>query len=124
MSEAFGSRLAAAVAARGPLCVGIDPHLPLLRDWGLPDDPAGLARFAAHRGGRAGRPGGRAQAAVGVLRAASAAAGSRCWSGCCAGIRAAGALVLLDVKRGDIGSTMAGYADAYLDPASPLAATR
>jgi orotidine-5'-phosphate decarboxylase len=35
--------------------------------------------------------------------------------------RAAGALVLADVKRGDIGSTMAGYAQAYLDPASPLA---
>jgi orotidine-5'-phosphate decarboxylase len=35
--------------------------------------------------------------------------------------RAAGALVLLDVKRGDIGSTSQAYADAYLDPASPLA---
>jgi orotidine-5'-phosphate decarboxylase len=34
--------------------------------------------------------------------------------------RAAGALVLLDVKRGDIGSTSQAYADAYLDPASPL----
>ncbi len=39
-----------------------------------------------------------------------------------AACRAAGALVLLDVKRGDIGSTMAAYARAYLDPASPLAA--
>ena len=36
--------------------------------------------------------------------------------------RDAGALVLLDVKRGDIGSTMAAYASAYLDPASPLRA--
>ena len=34
--------------------------------------------------------------------------------------RAAGALVLLDVKRGDIGSTSEAYADAYLDPSSPL----
>src|SRR6185503_7498604 len=31
-------------------------------------------------------------------------------------------LVLLDVKRGDIGSTMQGYADAYLAPRAPLAA--
>jgi orotidine-5'-phosphate decarboxylase len=38
-----------------------------------------------------------------------------------AGARAAGALVLLDVKRGDIGTTMAAYARAYLDPSSPLA---
>ena len=36
--------------------------------------------------------------------------------------REAGALVLLDVKRGDIGSTTQAYADAYLDPASPLGA--
>jgi orotidine-5'-phosphate decarboxylase len=36
--------------------------------------------------------------------------------------REAGALVLLDVKRGDIGSTSQAYADAYLDPSSPLAA--
>jgi len=33
-----------------------------------------------------------------------------------------GALVLLDVKRGDIGSTSEAYAEAYLDPASPIAA--
>ena len=31
-------------------------------------------------------------------------------------------LVLLDVKRGDIGSTMQGYAEAYLAPGAPLAA--
>jgi orotidine-5'-phosphate decarboxylase len=36
--------------------------------------------------------------------------------------REAGALVLLDVKRGDIGSTMAAYASAYLDPVSSLCA--
>src|SRR5256885_6427063 len=31
-------------------------------------------------------------------------------------------MVLLDVKRGDIGSTMTAYADAYLTDGSPLAA--
>ena len=45
MRAPFGERLAEAVAARGPLCVGIDPHVPLLADWGLPDTPDGLARF-------------------------------------------------------------------------------
>jgi len=34
--------------------------------------------------------------------------------------RDAGALVVMDAKRGDIGSTMAAYADAFLDPASAL----
>ena len=37
------------------------------------------------------------------------------------GCREQGALVVLDVKRGDIGSTVQAYADAYLDPTSPLA---
>src|SRR5262245_18775640 len=45
-SQPFGARLAAAQAARGPLCVGIDPHASLLYAWGLPDDAAGLAVFA------------------------------------------------------------------------------
>ncbi len=34
---------------------------------------------------------------------------------------ATGTLVVVDAKRGDIGSTMAGYADAYLRDGSPLA---
>lgn len=37
-------------------------------------------------------------------------------------MRAAGVLVLADAKRGDIGSTMAAYARAWLDDASPLCA--
>jgi orotidine-5'-phosphate decarboxylase len=36
-------------------------------------------------------------------------------------LRSAGTLVLLDVKRGDIGSTMDAYAHAYLDQQAPLA---
>lgn len=115
----FGERFAAAVADRGPFCVGIDPHAALLHEWGLGDDVAGLERFALavveaiaplcalvkpqsafyERFGSRG---------VAVLERVVAEA------------KAAGALVLMDVKRGDIGSTSAAYADAYLDPASPL----
>ena len=36
--------------------------------------------------------------------------------------RGSASQVILDAKRGDIGSTMAGYADAYLRDGSPLAA--
>jgi orotidine-5'-phosphate decarboxylase len=39
-----------------------------------------------------------------------------------ASARAAGALVILDAKRGDLSSTVQGYADAYLRTDSPLAA--
>jgi len=117
--ETFGSRLHRAIAERGPLCIGIDPHPALLARWGLSDDVAGLELF--------GRSVVDALAErVAVVKPQSAffeRFGSR-GIGVLESIirqsRKAGALVLLDVKRGDIGSTMAAYASAYLDPASPL----
>ena len=44
--EPFGARLRHTMDARGPLCVGIDPHPELLEAWGLPIDVDGLARFS------------------------------------------------------------------------------
>jgi len=117
----FGTRLHAAIAARGPLCAGIDPHAALLREWGLDDDVAGLERFALTAvEGLAPN--------VSVVKPQSAfyerfgSRGIAVLERVVAESRAAGALVLLDVKRGDIGSTSQAYADAYLDPSSPLAA--
>jgi orotidine-5'-phosphate decarboxylase len=103
------------------LCVGIDPHPGLLSAWGLAHDPAGLERFALTCvEALAGE--------VAVLKPQSAffeAYGSRgiaVLERVIAESRDAGALVLLDVKRGDIGSTMAAYAAAYLSAGAPLAA--
>lgn len=116
----FGTRLSAAVAARGPVCVGIDPHPDLLEGWGLPVSAAGLERFA--------RTAAQALGPVcSIVKPQSAfferfgSAGIATLERTIADLRAAGALVLLDVKRGDIGSTSQAYADAYLDPTSPLA---
>ena len=116
----FGARLHAAIRDRGPLCAGIDPHAGLLHDWGLDDDVAGLERFAM-TAAEALAP------RLAVVKPQSAfyerfgsrgiAVLERLVTTC----RAAGALVLLDVKRGDIGSTSQAYADAYLDQSSPLA---
>jgi orotidine-5'-phosphate decarboxylase len=116
----FGERLHQAVQTRGPLCAGIDPHAALLHDWGLDDDLAGLERFALTAGELLAPR-------VAVVKPQSAfyerfgsrgiAVLERLVSVC----RDAGALVLLDVKRGDIGSTSQAYAEAYLDPSSPLA---
>jgi orotidine-5'-phosphate decarboxylase len=117
----FGRRLADAVAEHGPLCVGIDPHRGLLAAWGLSDDRAGLERFA--RGAMAALAG-----QVALVKPQSAfferhgSAGVAVLERVLADARDAGTLVLLDVKRGDIGSTMGGYADAYLTDGSPLAA--
>ncbi|MEU0314700.1 orotidine-5'-phosphate decarboxylase [Nocardioides sp. NPDC006273] len=115
----FGARYVAALAERGRLCAGIDPHASLLIDWGLNDDLAGLEKFAltAVEGLAPYVPVVKPQSAfyerfgsrgVAVLERVIAES------------KAAGALVLLDIKRGDIGSTSQAYADAYLDPASPL----
>lgn len=116
----FGARLRAAMDARGPVCVGIDPHADLLARWGLADNPDGVARFSMTVVEALADT-------VAVLKPQSAfferhgSAGIAVLEQVVAAARAAGALVLLDVKRGDIGSTVQAYADAYLDPASPLA---
>ena len=116
----FGTRLHAAVEARGPLCAGIDPHAGLLAEWGLDDTAGGLERFAL-AAAEALAP------HVAVVKPQSAfyerfgSLGIAVLERVVATCRDAGALVLLDVKRGDIGSTSQAYADAYLDPASPLA---
>lgn len=116
----FGARLRAAMDEHGPFCAGLDPHASLLEAWGHHDDLDGLRAFtevaveafAGHvaavkpqsaffeRFGAAG---------VGVLERAIG------------DLRAAGTLVILDVKRGDIGTTAQAYADAYLDASAPMA---
>ena len=120
MTLPFGARLDAALDARGSLCVGIDPHAALLSAWGLADTVDGLAQFAATCVA--------AFADTAALVKPQSAFFERFGSGgiavlerTIADCRAAGALVLLDVKRGDIGSTMTAYAQAYLDPSAPLA---
>ncbi|HET7385946.1 MAG TPA: orotidine-5'-phosphate decarboxylase [Nocardioidaceae bacterium] len=117
----FGTRLQAAIEGRGRLCVGIDPHPGLLDAWGLTDSPFGLEKFALGVVEAVG-------ATAAVLKPQSAfferhgSRGIAVLEQVVAGARELGALVVLDVKRGDIGSTAQAYADAYLDPSSPLAA--
>lgn len=117
--EAFGARLTAAVAKRGPLCVGIDPHAALLSRWGLPDSVGGVAEFSRIVVDALGDQ-------VAVVKPQSAfferfgSRGISILESTIRQLREAGALILLDVKRGDVGSTMAAYASAYLDPASSL----
>ena len=117
----FGERLAAAVARFGPLCAGIDPHPALLAEWGLTDDADGLSRFcAAAVEALAGHV-----AAVKPQSAFFERHGSRgiaVLEQTLAGLAGSGTLSVLDVKRGDIGSTMDGYADAYLGVGAPLGA--
>lgn len=119
--ESFGDRLADAVAATSPLCVGLDPHPTLLSAWGLSDTPAGLRTFSDSV----------LEAVTGVAAAIKpqvalyerhGSAGLAVLEEVLSRAAERGMLTIADAKRGDIGSTMAGYADAWLRDGSSLAA--
>ena len=121
MTDSFGARLRVAMDELGPLCAGIDPHPGLLAHWGLDETVQGLETFAmtcveAFAG------------TVAVVKPQSAfferfgSAGVAVLERTLTGLREAGTLSLLDIKRGDIGSTMTAYAQAYLSQDSPLRA--
>ncbi|MFF4848613.1 orotidine-5'-phosphate decarboxylase [Streptomyces sp. NPDC001194] len=115
----FGTRLREAMDTRGPLCVGIDPHASLLASWGLDDNVAGLERFS-----RTVVEALAGQVAVFKPQAAFferfGSRGVAVLENTVADVRAAGGLVVMDAKRGDIGSTMAAYAETFLHKDSPL----
>lgn len=114
-----GMRLAARMDTLGPLCVGIDPHEALLESWGLSNTPAGLASFS--------------EICLGELAGKVAAikpqvsfyerfgpAGMQVLADLLAEAKRLGHYTIVDAKRGDIGSTMDGYAQAYLEPGAPF----
>jgi orotidine-5'-phosphate decarboxylase len=101
--------------------LGADPHGELLVRWGLSDDADGLERFtdivlAAAAG------------SAGLVKPQSAFYERHGWRGIRAltrlteTARAQGLLVILDVKRGDVGSTNDAYAAAYLGDDAPVQA--
>ena len=115
MTLPFSQRFLALAKERSPLCVGVDPSAEALKEWGVPDDAAGLRDFCQRlvetcaplvasvkpqsaffeRHGPAG---------LEVLRQTVEAA------------TAHGALVIVDAKRGDIGSTAVAYGETFLGP--------
>ncbi|EPH02771.1 orotidine 5'-phosphate decarboxylase [Propionibacterium sp. oral taxon 192 str. F0372] len=117
----FCERLDAVTAVRGRLCVGIDPHEKLIRGWGYDYDLNGLERLSRTMVEALGD-------IVPVFKPQSAffeafgAPGMRVLAQVLADIADVGALSILDVKRGDIGSTMAAYAHAYLSGRTDLSA--
>jgi orotidine-5'-phosphate decarboxylase len=119
--DGFATRVAEAVEATGPMCAGIDPSSDLLAAWGLPDTPVGVRTFGLSC----------VEAFAGVVPVVKpqvafferlGSDGLAALEDVLAAARDAGLLAIADAKRGDIGSTMAAYATAWLDPASPLAA--
>ena len=111
----FGNRLLSAFEEKGHLCVGIDPHPHLLRIWDFPDTPSGLREFsyrvldlcAEH---------------VGIIKPQVAfferhgSEGFSVLESLIHRAHNAQILVISDAKRGDIGSTMQAYSQAWLTP--------
>jgi orotidine-5'-phosphate decarboxylase len=121
MTTAFGDRLLAAFEASGHLCVGIDPHPYLLQQWDLPDSGAGLREFGL-------RCVDAALGQVGILKPQVAfferhgSAGYEALESTLEAARNAGLLVIADAKRGDLGTSVEAYAQAWLTPGAPLEA--
>lgn len=120
----FGDRLAAALAAtKTPLCMGIDPHkammTPLFCDAAGTPSLSGLRDFALTL----------VDAATGLVPAIKPQAamfeaygpeGVAILAETAKAAQAAGLLVIMDAKRGDIGSTSEAYANAYLGADAPF----
>ena len=120
----FGDMLITRVRALGhPLCIGLDPHLdpvpPLFRRGSMtPRDPQTAAAVEEFLLAVLERIAGK----VAVVKPQIAFFEQLGWRGTqvletvVTRAQERGLLVLLDAKRGDIGSTAEGYARAYLDP--------
>lgn len=119
--EPFGLRLQRAMRKLGPLCVGVDPHPGLLDAWGLPRNSSGLETFS-QRVLEAAVDNAAALKPQVALFEAHGSAGFAVLERLLADARDAGVLTIADAKRGDIGSTMQAYAQAWLGEDSPLAA--
>jgi orotidine-5'-phosphate decarboxylase len=121
VTGSFGDRLHDRIQQYGPLCVGIDPHAFLLDAWGLPRTAAGLREFGL-------RVVDAASGTIGIVKPqvaffeAFGSAGFVALEDVLAAARNAGLLVIADAKRGDIGSSVDAYGEAWLTPGSPLEA--
>lgn len=115
----FGDRLAASFDRHGQLCVGIDPHSWLLSEWELPDSALGAQEFGLRVVEAAAGKVGTVKPQVAFYERFGSA-GYAALETVLASARSAGLLVIADVKRGDVGTSVEAYAQAWLTPGSPL----
>ncbi len=119
MAASFGARLEQNFAKYGQLCVGIDPHAALLEDWGLDQSVEALRTFSMSV----------LEACVdrvGIIKPQVAffekfgSHGFSVLEKFAIEAQQSDILVIMDAKRGDIGSTMTGYFDAWLGKNAPF----
>jgi len=119
LPETFSKKLELAFTKYGQVCVGIDPHAELLEENGFAQSAQGLREFSfALLEELSGQ--------VGIIKPQISfferfgSAGFAVLEELCSEATARGLLVIADAKRGDIGTTMAAYASAWLDKSAPF----
>ena len=121
LESSFGERLLDAHEKHGQLCVGLDPSAMQLSKWGLPYSAAAAEQFCSEVLDNC-------QDLVGVVKP-QVSFFEQFGSGGFASLervlvraKEMGLIVIADAKRGDIGSTMDGYARAWLSSDGPFMA--
>jgi orotidine-5'-phosphate decarboxylase len=117
----FAQRFLELADSRSPFCLGIDPTPQLLKAWQLPDNADGLARMCETIASAA-------QDRLAIVKPQIAfferfgSKGIQVLETLIESFHERGTLVLVDGKRGDIGSTVEAYAQAYLGASSAFRA--
>ena len=115
--KTFAQRFLKLADSRSPFCLGIDPTPQLLKAWDLPDDCDGLAQMCANVVDAA-------EDRLAIVKPQIAfferfgSCGIKVLETLIDAFHRVDTLVLVDGKRGDIGSTVEAYAQAYLGHAS------
>ena len=121
MPSSFGERLVKTFGTSGQLCVGMDPSVEQLKQWGLAESAAGAEQFCMQIMDNC-------LGEIGVLKPQVSffeqfgSVGFAALERVLVRASEAGYMVIADAKRGDIGSTMDGYARAWLSTEGPFVA--
>lgn len=121
LESSFGQRLKNVFESHGQLCVGLDPSAEQLSKWGLAHSAAAAEQFCYEviEG---------CQDLVGIVKPQVAffeqfgSLGFAALERVLLRANQLGLIVIADAKRGDIGSTMDGYARAWLSSDGPFLA--
>ena len=111
--SSFGQRLLKTFEQKGQLCIGIDPSIDQLRSWGLPISAEGAKSFSFSMLDATQDNVGIVKFQVGFFEQFGPEGFSHL-SELLADAKSRNLVVIADAKRGDIGSTMSGYATAWL----------
>jgi orotidine-5'-phosphate decarboxylase len=121
LGNSFGDRLLEVFSSHGQLCVGLDPSAEQLHSWGLPVSASGAEQFCFQILEAC-------EGVVGILKPQVAffeqfgPEGFVALQKVLTRSSESKFLVIADAKRGDIGSTMAGYSRAWLASDAPFLA--